>query len=138
MVSSSNSGDSRLVYTTDEGRICPECSLPVNDCSCRKGKKAQNTRTSSGVSVPGGKSGNGDGVIRLRREVKGRGGKTVTTISGVPGGEAALDELAKRLKKRCGTGGTVRDGVIEIQGDHRDAISAELQKAGFTVKLAGG
>ena len=80
----------------------------------------------------------GDGIVRVRRETQGRGGKTVTTISGVGLAEDALRELAGELKRRCGTGGSVKDYVIEIQGDHREVIVAELQKRGFTVKLAGG
>jgi translation initiation factor 1 len=80
----------------------------------------------------------GDGIVRVRREVQGRGGKTVTTVSGVPLADDALKALAGELKRRCGTGGTAKDGVIEIQGDHRDAIVAELEARGYTVKLAGG
>ena len=80
----------------------------------------------------------GDGVIRVRRETKGRGGKTVTTVSGVPLAGEKLRMLASELKRRCGTGGTVKDGVIEVQGDHRETIVAELSRRGFTAKLAGG
>ena len=77
-------------------------------------------------------------MVRVRRETKGRGCKTVTAITGVPVGEGPLALLAAELKKRCGTGGTVKDGIIEIQGDHRDTLVAELSKRGYTVKLAGG
>ena len=80
----------------------------------------------------------GDGIVRVRRETKGRGGKTVTTVSGVPLGGDALRNLSSDLKRRCGTGGTVKDGVIEIQGDHRETIVAELSRRGFAAKLAGG
>jgi len=80
----------------------------------------------------------GDGIVRVRRETQGRGGKTVTTVSGVGLPEAELRELAGELKRRCGSGGSVKDYVIEIQGDHRDAVVAELERRGFTVKLAGG
>jgi translation initiation factor 1 len=80
----------------------------------------------------------GDGIVRVRRETQGRGGKTVTTISGVPFADDALAVLASELKRRCGTGGTAKDGVIEIQGDHRDVLVAELERRGFTVKRAGG
>ena len=76
--------------------------------------------------------------MRVRRETSGRGGKTVTTIQGVPLASDALDALAGELKRACGTGGTVRDYVIEIQGDHRDALVAELGSRGFVVKRAGG
>lgn len=79
-----------------------------------------------------------DGIVRLRREVKGRGGGTVIVISGVPLAAAEIKELAGVLKKKCGCGGTVKDGIIEIQGDHRDTLLAELQARGFKVKLAGG
>jgi translation initiation factor 1 len=79
-----------------------------------------------------------DGIVRVRRETQGCGGKTVTTISGVPLADDALAALASELKRRCGTGGTAKDGVIEIQGDHRDVLVAELERRGYTVKRAGG
>ncbi len=80
----------------------------------------------------------GDGKVRVRRETSGRKGKGVTTISGVPVDDAALKALAGRLKKRCGVGGAVKDGVIEVQGDHRDTVVALLRAEGFEVLLAGG
>jgi translation initiation factor 1 len=80
----------------------------------------------------------GDGIVRVRRETQGRGGKTVTTVSGVGLASDELRALASDLKRCCGTGGSVKDYVIEIQGDHREAIVAELERRGFTVKLAGG
>ena len=79
-----------------------------------------------------------DGFVRLRREVKGRGGGTVIVISGLPLSAPEIKELAGVLKKKCGCGGTIKDGVVEIQGDHRDTLLAELQARGFKVKLAGG
>jgi translation initiation factor 1 len=79
-----------------------------------------------------------DGIVRIRRETSGRKGKGVTTIQGIPLGSDELKTLAKTLKKRCGTGGAVKDGVIEIQGDHRDVLKNELESRGFKVKLAGG
>jgi translation initiation factor 1 len=79
-----------------------------------------------------------DGTVRLRRETKGRGGGTVIVISGIPLQGPALKELAGALKKRCGCGGTIKDGIIEIQGDHRDILLLELQTRGYRVKLAGG
>jgi translation initiation factor 1 len=114
--------DPVLVYSTERGLVCPTCRLPVAKCGCRK-------------EAPAPK---GDGVVRVRRETKGRGGKTVTTVEGVPLPGDALRDLASELKRRCGTGGTLKDGVIEIQGDHRDAIVDELSRKGFTVKRAGG
>jgi translation initiation factor 1 len=86
----------------------------------------------------GKRADSGDGVIRVGRETKGRKGKGVTVVSGLPLGEAELGALAKRLKKRCGSGGTVKDGVIEVQGEHRDTILAELEKQGYRVKRVGG
>lgn len=104
--------NSRLVYSTETGRIKEE--KPV-------------------ASIP-----QGDGIVRIRRETAGRNGKGVTTITGVPLDEAKLKDLAKALKVTCGVGGSLKDGVIEIQGDQRDKLKAELEKRGFTVKLAGG
>jgi translation initiation factor 1 len=118
--------NSRLVYSTGAGRLCPECGRPLAECRCKRSKPAQPV-------VP-----KGDGVVRVGRETKGRKGKGVTVITGVPLAGDALGELATRLKKRCGSGGTVDGGVIEIQGDHRDTLVAELGKLGFTVKRSGG
>lgn len=114
--------DSRPVYSTDGGRLCPQCHRPVSDCVCGKARP----------------SGSGDGVVRIRRETKGRGGKVVTVIEGVPLAGQQLKALAKALKQRCGVGGSVRDEAIEIQGDARELVKGELEKRGFTVKLAGG
>ena len=116
----------RLVYTTGPGRLCPECARPVADCRCRRSRPAQ-------AIAP-----KGDGVVRVGRQTQGRKGKGVTVITGLPLAGAALDELATRLKKRCGSGGTVHEGVIEIQGDHRDALVAELGRLGYVVKRSGG
>lgn len=114
--------NSRLVYSSEIGRICPGCGKAAGSCICRK------------KVTPAA----GDGIVRVQRETKGRGGKTVTVITGVPGGEAALKAIAGELKRRCGTGGALKDGTIEIQGDHRDLLVMELEKKGFTVKRAGG
>jgi translation initiation factor 1 len=114
--------DPVLVYSTERGLVCPKCRLPTAKCRCGKEEPAPA----------------GDGIARVRRETKGRGGKTVTTVSGVPLAGEALRNLAKDLKRRCGTGGTAKDGVIEIQGDHRETIVTELSRRGFTAKLAGG
>jgi translation initiation factor 1 len=111
-----------MVYSTERGLVCPTCRLPAAKCRCGKAEPAPA----------------GDGIVRVRRETKGRGGKTVTTVSGVPLGGEALRNLASDLKRRCGTGGTAKGGVIEIQGDHRDTIVAEFSRRGFTAKLAGG
>ncbi|MBN2416535.1 stress response translation initiation inhibitor YciH [bacterium] len=114
--------DRSLVYSTGEGRICPDCHLPWGDCICREAKPAYA----------------GSAVLKVRREVKGRKGKTVTTVSGVGGSETAIEDLAKTLKQALGTGGSVKEGVIVIQGDHRKKIVDLLTEKGFTVKLAGG
>jgi translation initiation factor 1 len=111
-----------MVYSTERGLVCPKCRVPVAKCRCAKKESASA----------------GDGVVRIRRETKGRGGKTVTAVSGVSLGEDALRDLASDLKRRCGTGGTVKEGVIEIQGDHRETVAAELTRRGYTTKLAGG
>jgi translation initiation factor 1 len=111
-----------LVYTTGVGRLCPQCLRAVTACVCK------------GATKPA----HGDGIVRISRETKGRAGKGVTLVSGVPVAAEALEKLATQLKKRCGTGGTVKDNVIEIQGDHRDTLMAELTKLGFKVKRVGG
>jgi len=116
--------DARTVYSSQHGRVCPDCRKPVASCACRRKKSAGSPA--------------GDGVVRVRREVKGRRGKPVTTIVGVPLEPDALGELASELKRRCGSGGSHKGGVIEIQGDHRDELIALLEARGFTVKRAGG
>jgi translation initiation factor 1 len=122
--------DSRLVYSTDTGRICPECGRPVSACSCKK-RKAVQAETQQAVYPK-------DGTIRIQREVKGRKGKTVTAVFGVPLENAELQRFAKMLKRRCGAGGSVEEGVILIQGDHRQTILNEIKKQGYPAKLAGG
>lgn len=121
-MSNSRDGNSRLVYSTEKGRMCPECGRPYDKCRC--GKKPAAPR--------------GDGIVRVSRETKGRKGKGVTLITGTGLEHEALKQLAKRLKTRCGSGGTVKNGEIEIQGDHRDLLEEELRKEGFTVKRSGG
>ena len=111
-----------LVYSTGRGAICQGCGNPIGQCACR-----------ADTDLP-----RGDGTVRVSRETKGRKGKGVTLISGVPAGAEALAALTKDLKQRCGSGGTVKDGMIEIQGDHRDQLVVELQSRGYCVKRAGG
>jgi translation initiation factor 1 len=88
--------------------------------------------------APSPRAPRGDGIVRVRRETQGRGGKTVTSVSGVGVAQDELRELAGELKRLCGSGGTVKDYVIEIQGDHREKIVAALEARGYSVKLAGG
>jgi len=117
-----SNADSVLVWSSEAGRICPGCGKAAASCNC--GKSAVRPA--------------GDGIVRVRRETKGRGGKTVTVVAGATGDEAALKTLAGELKRRCGAGGTVKDGIIEIQGDFCDLIVSELSGRGLTVKRAGG
>lgn len=111
-----------LVYSTEGGRMCPACRQPVAQCQCAQLK-----------TVPAG-----DGIARVQRETKGRGGKAVTVVRGLALDAEALVALAKRLKAACGSGGTVKDGQIEVQGEHGDKIVAVLQAEGFKVKRSGG
>ncbi|MEO8247763.1 MAG: translation initiation factor Sui1 [Burkholderiales bacterium] len=115
-------GNTRLVYSTDHGRICPTCGQPASACTCRQSA----ARTS------------GDGILRVSREKAGRGGKTVTVVRGALLEAEALQALAKRLKTACGSGGTLKDGVVEIQGDHAERLGALLTQEGFVAKRAGG
>lgn len=118
MKSSSNGG---LVYSTDGGRMCPGCRQPVAGCTCKASAAPQ-----------------GDGVVRVSRQTKGRGGKSVTLIKGLALDPVALALLGKQLRTACGSGGTVKDGVIEVQGDHCDLVMEELGKRGHHPKRAGG
>ncbi|MFM0055263.1 translation initiation factor Sui1 [Paraburkholderia phytofirmans] len=120
MKSSSKGG---LVYSTDSGRMCPECSRALAQCVC---KTVAKTRVM------------GDGVVRVSRETKGRGGKSVTLVKGLALDPLALASLGKQLRTACGSGGTVKDGVIEVQGDHCDRVVEALKKAGYDAKRAGG
>ena len=113
-----------LIYSSEHGRMCPACSRPVDACTCRQARD----------EVPAGT----DGVVRVRRESKGRKGKGVTIVEGLALKPSELAALGTRLRQLCGSGGTVRDGVIELQGEHRDAVVRELLARGFVVKRAGG
>jgi translation initiation factor 1 len=110
-----------LVYSTTSGRMCPVCRQPISLCTC----KAQ-------VLPPS------DGVVRVSLQTKGRGGKSVTLVKGLPVDAVALAVFGKQLRTACGSGGTVKDGVIEIQGEHCDLVIAALTKLGHKVKRAGG
>lgn len=113
--------NSRLVYSTDGGRACPGCRQPLDRCACQAAALIA-----------------GDGVVRVSRESKGRGGKTVTLVKGLALDAMALALLGKQLRTACGAGGTMKDGVLEIQGDHCDLVMATLVKLGHQPKRAGG
>ena len=112
-----------LVYSTDSGRMCPECRQPLLQCHCAALAKA---------------APRGDGSVRVSRETKGRGGKAVTLVRGLPLDDATLAALGKRLRSACGAGGTVKDAVLEVQGDHVDRVLGWLQQEGFAAKRTGG
>jgi translation initiation factor 1 len=103
---------------------CSDCQRPLSACVC------SNRREKHGSAA--------DGIVRVSRDRKQRGGKTVTVITGLPGDAAAIAEVAARLKRLCGSGGTTKDTIVEIQGDHRERVAEALHALGHTVKLAGG
>ena len=115
-----------LVYSTGAGKICTACNQPVRDCKCSPKKKNRDK-----VSYT-------DETIRVRREVKGRKGKTVTMISNVPLNNTDLLQLASEMKHKCGTGGSVKEGIILIQGDRVADIILMLEQKGFQAKRSGG
>jgi translation initiation factor 1 len=110
-----------LVYSTELGRTCPECRRALADCVCKA------------KTAPAG-----DGAVRVSRQTKGRGGKSVTVIKGLALDSVALALLGKQLRTACGCGGTVKDGVIEVQGDHCDLVMEVLKTQGHSPKRAGG
>jgi translation initiation factor 1 len=115
--------NSTLVYSTELGKTCPTCRMALTACIC---KQQQMSRVV------------GDGTVRVSRETKGRGGKTATVIKGLAINGEALVVLAKKLKTSCGSGGAIKDGVIEIQGDHCDKVMALMEKEGIKAKRSGG
>lgn len=111
-----------LVYSTEGGRMCPACRRPLAACLCKAAPQA-----------PGG-----DGIVRVGRETKGRGGKAVTLVRGLPLAPDALAALGKQLRTACGAGGTVKDDVLEVQGEHVERVMALLQQQGWNVRRSGG
>lgn len=111
----------KLVYSTETGRHCVTCGWPLNNCQC-------STRKSAAEPLPSRI------VAKLRMEKKGRGGKTVTVVYGLPHNPAFLKDLCGELKRACGSGGTVTEDGVELQGDLRDRVREALAKKGFTVK----
>jgi translation initiation factor 1 len=112
-------GNSRLVYSSAAGRLCPKCGQPERGCTCGKGSTER---------VPDRP------VAKLRMEKAGRGGKTVTVVFGLPRNDAFLKSLAQELKRACGTGGTATEDGVELQGDIRDRVRELLVKKGFQVR----
>ena len=117
------SGPGGLVYSTDSGRMCPACRQPLSACSCAAQARA---------------AALGDGVVRVSCQTKGRGGKAVTLVRGLALDDVALAALGKRLRSACGAGGTVKDAVLEVQGDHVERVLTWLQQEGIGAKRAGG
>jgi translation initiation factor 1 len=110
------------VYSTDQGRLCPQCHRAVTGCVCGTNRLCHV----------------GDGIVRISRETKGRGGKAVTVVTGLPVPPSELKAIAKMLKQKCGVGGAIKGEQIEIQGDQRVTCKSTLEHLGFTCKLAGG
>lgn len=113
--------NSRRVFSSDDGEICPQCTRAIEDCSCAP----------VAVSIPDGKN------IRVAFDAKGRRGKAVTLVTGLPMADKQLKLFAKQLKKKCGSGGSVKDGAIEIQGDQRDKLVELLSQEGFAARRMG-
>ncbi|MCV2402956.1 stress response translation initiation inhibitor YciH [Marinomonas sp. C2222] len=109
-----------IVYSTDQGRMCPDCGNAISDCQCKSDSIL------------------GDGNVLIFLETKGRKGKGVSIVKGLPLTEAELKKLGKKLKSQCGTGGAVKNGQIEIQGDNRQKLKELLEKEGYKSKLSGG
>lgn len=114
--------ESKTVYSTEHGRMCAKCSRAIAQCECGRTK-----------AVP-----KGNGNVRVGLQTKGRKGKGVTLITGLPLDVDELQRLAKELKQKCGTGGTVKNGMIEIQGDRRAVLVEELKDRGYPARLSGG
>jgi translation initiation factor 1 len=120
--------NSSIVYSTGIGERCPNCQRPVRECVCKRGTPG---KPSLGKAAS-------DGIVRVSRETQGRKGKGVTVVSGLSLPPNELEALAAELKKRCGSGGSIANGRIEIQGDHRDRLVEELIRRGWQAKRAGG
>ena len=129
--------DDRLVYSSEAGRLCPACGRKISVCECRGSSRGRGARARIAARSEAEAAKSSDGIVRVGRSTKGRGGKVVTTVTGVAGDDDAKKALAAELKRSCGTGGSVKDGVIEIQGEHRDTLVRELERRGFQVKRVG-
>ena len=122
-------GNERVVWVTGAGQIryCSRCGKPENECRCREER-----RMGSASNEPR------DGFVRLSLDRKQRRGKAVTIIANLPGDLAQLTALAQEFRKLCGAGGSLKDGNIELQGDHRDKVEARLKTLGYKIKRVGG
>jgi len=120
----SNDNNARLVYSTGMGRICARCGLPVGECRCSQERGSPAKRT--------------DGIVRIALDKRHRRGKMMTIIIGAPGDDAAIEQMCRELKKALATGGSVNDGQIELQGDHRERVAAYFAARGVKTKRAGG
>jgi translation initiation factor 1 len=129
-----NDGD-RLVYSSEHGRVCPACGQTESRCQSRGLCRGKGARARIAARDAAAADAASDGIVRVGRSTKGRKGKTVSTVTGVPPADQA--DLASALKRRCGSGGALKDGVIEIQGDHRDVLVEELEARGYSVKRSG-
>lgn len=121
--STGNNMEDGILYSTEQGAMCPKCNRQKNKCNCKEKKKNEVK---------------GSGNVRVSRETKGRKGKGVSLVTGLPLNDFELAQLGKKLKQKCGTGGTVKNGVIEIQGDMRDKLVELLALEGYKAKKSGG
>ena len=119
---SNKNKESGIVYSSEHGKMCPDCSKPIKSCTCKHES-----------SIP-----KSDGIVRVGKSTKGRKGKCITVITGIPLANVELKKLLKKLKQKLGTGGTIKDNIIEIQGDHINTLVDELQKQGYKAKRSGG
>ena len=119
-----NEENARLVYSTDAGRICPQCGLPVENCRCSQNRGSSTKQT--------------DGAVRIALDRKHRRGKMITIISGTLGDDTELAQLCRELKKLLATGGSAHDGQVDLQGDHRERVAAYFAARGIKTKRVGG
>ena len=119
-----NEENARLVYSTDAGRMCLQCGLPVERCRCEQNRGSSPKQTA--------------GVVRIALDRKHRRGKTMTIVTGAPGDDAELGQLCRELKKLLATGGSAHDGQVELQGDHRERVVAYFAARGIKTKRVGG
>ena len=125
---------SKTVYSSEHGRMCAHCGLAAARCACRANPRGAAGRDAASAIA----NSQGDGIARVSRSSRGRGGKTVTLVEGIQLPPDALLQLARDLKRHCGTGGALKGDTVEIQGDQRDTVVEALEKLGLRVKRKGG